>query len=61
MTNETAGKHRSKRTYKKRYIYTRDASGARVPKMTRETSLWMAMDIECPDLENPKFHKVFAL
>ena len=27
--------------------------------MTAETCLWMAMYIECPDLENPKFHKVF--
>jgi hypothetical protein len=58
MTNETAGNHRSRRECKKRFIYTRDASGARVP-MTAETCLWMAMYIECPDLENPKFHKVF--
>ena len=49
MTNETAGNHRSRRECKKRFIYTRDASGARVP-MTAETCLWMAMYIECPDL-----------
>jgi hypothetical protein len=58
MTNETAGKHRSKRSCKKKFIYTRDASGAREP-MTAETCLWMAMYIESPNLENPKFHKVF--
>ena len=54
MTNETAGKP----AYKKKFIYTRDASGARVP-MTAETCLLMVMYIESADLENPKFHKVF--
>ena len=57
-TNETTGKNSSKRTCKKKYIYTRDATGAMVP-MTSEISLWYAMYIVSPDLENAKFQKKF--